>query len=1177
MPVLRALFLIVFLLPFFPATTAVVDTPHLAIVVSNLGDEADVTGNDCTCATLNGACTLRAALQTANACPGPDMIQFAVAGTIAPLSALPALSDTTGGTVIDGYTAPGAQPNTAPITQPVNSLVTLTLYGSNQAFHGLRLTSSNNEVRGLVIYGFDNDNVAPFYSGVLVEGGRNNVVAGNLIGLNPTTMTGSSFQHYGVHIRALAKQNIIGGSTAADRNVISGNTYAAVRIEGNLTLTNTVQGNVVGPTPQGNTAMPGSPQFYGVSVANVAYDNRIVENVISGNGVAGVVLTDSSGGSVVSGNIVGPAASGVTLLQGSTQAYGIWLSGASKDNTIHANLISGNLAQGVRLSDTGTAGNRVEGNLIGAAAGGGALPGSTQSVGVQITAGASNNRVGDALVATASNTITHNSGTGVIVQGDTTRYNRIQANDLATNGPSSLAPGVDLGGDGMSANDPNDADEGPNRGQNRPEINDITPLIDQVQMRVRVDSALDYASYPITIDIYEAEPGAVEGQVAAGATWLGQITYNSADAGLTVARRFTPVTMPQTGTLLVATATDALGNTSEFSLARHTNIAALYVTDLGDAPDANGNDCVCATAGGTCTLRAALQTANVCAGSNAIAFSLAGVIAPASSLPALSDPTGGVVLDAFTAPGAQANTRPVTGPIDAVLTVALDGSQQPFTGLTLTGDNNQIRGLAIYGFGGGGLVINGSGNEVAGNFIGTDRSGAQAPPGQVFGIQLNPGSRGNRVGGTSPESRNLLSGNLTAGVVLTGTGTMSNTLVGNMIGPGMGGTSPPANQNQSYGIWLAAGASRNIIGDVVYQSAGALPAGARNIVSANTSAGIYMSQDAHDNVIVGNTIGPAANGNMAVTGTAQPYGIWIAQGQQNRIGRVQQGNLISGNISAGIRLVGAQTTGNVVQANLIGPGSSGTTTLLGGTQNFGMDLAAGAHHNVIGGNTPTAATSQGNTLRYNQLRGIVVVDNGSQSNRLASNVILNTMTPVIDLGYDDATPNDPGDADEGPNRLQNYPEISYFKIEVGETPYDAYQVRLRVDSAPVHASYPLTVEVFAADDLYMGRPKTFLGAVTYTAVDAQTVVTKTLLPVVNVPFWQSVVATATDAAGNTSEIGPAFCPGANPDVNNSGKVDIIDIMLVTRFIGRTPVYYDANCDATVNTFDLSQLANAWQP
>ncbi|QLQ08450.1 MAG: hypothetical protein HZY76_22325 [Anaerolineae bacterium] len=117
--------------------------------------------------------------------------------------------------------------------------------------------------------------------------------------------------------------------------------------------------------------------------------------------------------------------------------------------------------------------------------------------------------------------------------------------------------------------------------------------------------------------------------------------------------------------------------------------------------------------------------------------------------------------------------------------------------------------------------------------------------------------------------------------------------------------------------------------------------------------------------------------------STQAYGVWVAQGQRQRIGRVQQGNLISGNAQVGVRLYGPATTDNVVQANLIGPASR-RDDFVGGTQNVGVEIADGASHNVVGGDTPSAATSPGNTLRYNQQHGIVVADDQSRDNWLGA-------------------------------------------------------------------------------------------------------------------------------------------------------------------------------------------------
>ncbi|MBK9096155.1 MAG: right-handed parallel beta-helix repeat-containing protein [Anaerolineae bacterium] len=158
---------------------------------------------------------------------------------------------------------------------------------------------------------------------------------------------------------------MIGGTLPADRNVISGNRFAGVRIEGNLALTNTVQGNLIGPALDGASVLTDSQQLYGVHLTNIAYDNLVLDNVISGNSVAGVVLSDSAGGNLVRGNIIGPAAGGEALLAGGVQSDGVWINTSASNNLVQANLISGNRANGVRITGSGAFRNRVWANTIG--------------------------------------------------------------------------------------------------------------------------------------------------------------------------------------------------------------------------------------------------------------------------------------------------------------------------------------------------------------------------------------------------------------------------------------------------------------------------------------------------------------------------------------------------------------------------------------------------------------------------------------------------------------------------------------------------------------------------------------------------------------------------------------------------------------------------------------------
>src|SRR5207249_4858690 len=111
------------------------------------------------------------ALLDANAASGADTITFAVAGTINVQSWLPNLSDPTGGTCIDGTTAPGYAG--APV-------VTLQGMGSNNFFDGLVIYSANNEVRGLQLNLF---NSAIYLYGAAAE---NNIISGNYLGTDGT-------------------------------------------------------------------------------------------------------------------------------------------------------------------------------------------------------------------------------------------------------------------------------------------------------------------------------------------------------------------------------------------------------------------------------------------------------------------------------------------------------------------------------------------------------------------------------------------------------------------------------------------------------------------------------------------------------------------------------------------------------------------------------------------------------------------------------------------------------------------------------------------------------------------------------------------------------------------------------------------------------------------------------
>src|SRR5262249_35296883 len=161
----------------------------------------------------------------------------------------------------------------------------------------------------------------------------------------------------------------------------------------------------------------------------------------------------------------------------------------------------------------------------------------------------------------------------------------------------------------------------------------------------------------------------------------------------------------------------------------------------------------------------------------------------------------------------------------------------------------------------------------------------------------------NSVGGSTAAARNVISGNNWSGVALFHTGTTGNAVQGNFIGTTPTGNAPLGN---GAGVWLAEGASSNVIGGTI--------AGERNVIAANLQQGAMPRHAGPNGTMVrGNYIGTTAAGN-APLGNAQ--GVRIALGASfNTIGGTAfvagAANVISGNQGEGVALTDAGTTSNV--------------------------------------------------------------------------------------------------------------------------------------------------------------------------------------------------------------------------------------------------------------------------
>jgi titin len=334
-------------------------------------------------------------------------------------------------------------------------------------------------------------------------------------------------------------------------------------------------------------------------------------------------------------------------------------------------------------------------------------------------------------------------------------------------------------------------------------------------------------------------------------------------------------------------------------------------------------------------------------------------IKPLSALPSITDT---VDLNGYTQAGASPNTLIIGD--NAVLKIVLDGRLAgAVDGLVIEGGNSKVRGLVIDNFGyGSGIVLNTGGNDlVAGNFIGIDVTGESAAANNIGILTNSTGnlpSTGNTIGGTTPEARNIISGNNSALPYLAHGGSdplnfgidvdNSNLIQGNYIGMDKSGTYAVPN-----GTGIVIG-SNNTIGGLTTTPG----TGAGNLISGNIVFGIDRA--GNQNLIAGNLIGTTATG-LAALGNGAGVHVW---GNNNTIGGTTVGsrNVISGNTGAGgagfinaaidIENVGAVLAGgsyNLVEGNYIGTDITGTTSLGGQT---GI-IIAGAY-NTIGGTTAAA-------------------------------------------------------------------------------------------------------------------------------------------------------------------------------------------------------------------------------
>jgi len=665
-------------------------------------------------------------------------------------------------------------------------------------------------------------------NGITLSGGSQNCrIENNYIGLNQSG-SGMLGNYVGIRVSSQSRRTLIIG------NVISGNENDGVIIQMAGTDSTTITGNRIGTNPEGTEPMGNGD--HGLRINSGSYtvigtSEPGTGNLISGNSGDGIGLNTASH-SLIQGNMIGTDITGSMALP--NEGDGIFLTSDCSDNRIggtgekEGNLISGNLSDGITLHNAGNKDNTIAGNFIGTDISGD-LPIPNGGHGVNINNGARSNTIGP------GNRIAFNQENGVYIYQSASTGNTVTRNSIWENGGMGIHLADNANGSIAS-----------------PFITGIGPVTGTAPANA-------------SVEIYNSPDNE-------GKTHLVTVT---ADAD----GHFTWPGTPE-GPWVTATATDADGNTSQFSDAFH--IGPFMVTSTSDFEEGS--------------LRWALENAAVSSAPAEIAFNIpqsdsgfngtVWVIRPQSTLPHLtSDYT---VIDGSTQSQLQGNTNP-EGP-EIMITGDLSS-----TGMTVYSSHNRISGLIISHFSDGIYFGDGSRhNTVTGCYIGTDAGGADTL-GNGTGIRSS-GSSHLIIGGPSTDERNVISGNHDQGISFNSTD--SSMITNTLIGTDPSGSLPVPNGN--YGMYISNYSRWNHIGP-------------DNIIRFNGNDGIFVRSYSVYNTISQNSIsnnggagidlylggnreipGPVITRINPVTGTTLPHATVEIFSDSTDEGRIYHGTVIAG-------------------------------------------------------------------------------------------------------------------------------------------------------------------------------------------------------------------------------------------------------------------------------------------
>ncbi len=379
---------------------------------------------------------------------------------------------------------------------------------------------------------------------------------------------------------------------------------------------------------------------------------------------------------------------------------------------------------------------------------------------------------------------------------------------------------------------------------------------------------------------------------------------------------------------------------------------------------------------GAGSLRAAINRAD--AGpprrSTVIDFSVDGTITLTRKLPAISSE---VTIDGTSAPRYIRGRPPE---------IEIDCNANAGVRFAAGSAGSQLLGVAVDNANGNGVTLQAGSITLNNDYIGLNRTGA-AFGNHGDGVYVSATSSGNVIGlnrsGAEGVVANVISGNAGSGIVLSGSS--HNTVVSNRIGTDAAGTSARANGGN--GILITRRSTGNEVGGTDYVDTATDeandPTGDKgtetpvfvvpplgNLISGNVHNGVLIDGGSRRNMLNGNFVGTAANGDRAIGNGGN--GVWIRGASNNSLTGCKfvnnpfvYYNVLSGNGRNGLRVT--NSNGTLVQGNFFGVGANNTAIV--SNRRNGIRVDRFSKNTRVGGVIPLGNVSSGNGLNGIEVTG----------------------------------------------------------------------------------------------------------------------------------------------------------------------------------------------------------------